>query len=227
MATPIFQHYSKGQKLSAREYNRAIDLLAGVANSLHIEGFVDSSGFHTRRLPVSISEDVTKIYAKITQTLSRGDVLQGIEEIDHYKIKIMGEIGISEWKVGQDYTIGTIIKITQDSEVTYRGCIKKHTSNNSDKKWNNNTYWEDSAGDIDAWVSGYSENLLYTIPWFQVDEIVEVAGRQDFDEDGQPTGETVWYILETVMRTEEIVENERHYSLLWNQDEKRAMAVFS
>ena len=167
-----------------------------------------------------------KIYAKITQSLSRGDVTTGAEEIDHYKIRLMGKTGVPEWESGQDYIVGQIRKITQDSDVTYRECTKSHTSNNSDKKWDNDTYWKDATGDLDALVHGYDGNLLHTIPWFQVDDIVEVASRQDFDDDGQPTGDAKWYILETVMKTEEIVNGERHYSLLWNTDEKRLMAVF-
>lgn len=44
-----FKHYRKGERQSAAEYNRAVDTLAGIAKSLHIQGFEDSTGFHSRR----------------------------------------------------------------------------------------------------------------------------------------------------------------------------------
>lgn len=51
MNKPIFKHVQKGDRPSAKEYNRRGDLLAAIANSLHIQSFFDSTGFHTRRFP--------------------------------------------------------------------------------------------------------------------------------------------------------------------------------
>lgn len=204
------------------ELNRKVNRFADIARRERPESPDIIQKTKAVRYPPGGSQ---RTYAKITQSLCRGNITAGVEEIDHYKIRLMTS-GTPDWEGGHDYTKGYVVKVTQDSKTIYRECTKPHTSNSSDKKWDNDTYWKDSEGDVDAWVHGYNGNLLYTIPWFQVDEIVEVVSRQDFDDEDKPTGDTKWYILETVVKTEEIVEDARHYSLLWNQDENRAMAVF-
>jgi len=49
-----FRHYRHGQKLSADEYNRLVDMVSSIVRSFHTMGFADSTGFHTRRMPVSL-----------------------------------------------------------------------------------------------------------------------------------------------------------------------------
>lgn len=51
MNKPIFRDVKKGDRPSANEHNMAMQLLSGLANSLHINSYVDSTGFHTRRMP--------------------------------------------------------------------------------------------------------------------------------------------------------------------------------
>lgn len=51
MNKPELRPASEGQRPSASEYNKLIKLVAGLCNSLHIQGYVDSTGFHTRRTP--------------------------------------------------------------------------------------------------------------------------------------------------------------------------------
>lgn len=51
MNRPIFTHFRRGDRPNAAEYNRLVDTVAGLANSLHIQGYYDSTGFHTRRFP--------------------------------------------------------------------------------------------------------------------------------------------------------------------------------
>ena len=49
----IIQHVTVGQRPSASEHNKLIDLVNSMQLSSHIQGFVDSSGVHTRRSPVA------------------------------------------------------------------------------------------------------------------------------------------------------------------------------
>lgn len=48
---PSFKHLNKGDKLSAREYNRLVDLVSGLASSQYTQSHYSSTGFHTRRFP--------------------------------------------------------------------------------------------------------------------------------------------------------------------------------
>ena len=45
-----------GQRPSASEQNRLIDAATSMLSSNHIQGFVDSTGFHTRRTPIDIAK---------------------------------------------------------------------------------------------------------------------------------------------------------------------------
>jgi len=81
--------------------------------------------------------------------------------------------------------------------------------------------------DVDAWVFGYAGSLLEAIPWFQVDDIIEVVKYDHPDFEARE-----WWIMETVTRVEEEGEDNEDgsptilSSIAWNADENRAMAVF-
>ena len=47
-----FRKVSEGDRLSAKEHNKLTALASGLANGLHIQGYQDGTGFHTRRSPV-------------------------------------------------------------------------------------------------------------------------------------------------------------------------------
>ena len=58
MKHPILKRYGRGERLSANEYNRVVNTVAANAGSLHIQGYQDSTGFHTRRSPtVAVEEE--------------------------------------------------------------------------------------------------------------------------------------------------------------------------
>lgn len=61
MNRPIFKHFRKGEQPSAQEYNRLVDAAAAIASSLHIQGYSDSTGFHTRRAPILPSAGGTEV----------------------------------------------------------------------------------------------------------------------------------------------------------------------
>jgi len=76
-------------------------------------------------------------------------------------------------------------------------------------------------------VFGYSGDLIETIPWLQPDDIVEVVA---YDDSRFPL--QTWWILETVIRIEEIEEVGEgeepiiHSSLAWNSGDNRAISVY-
>jgi len=152
------------------------------------------------------------IFAQVTQTLLRADVLADppVEERRKYGICFTTKT-IEDWAAGTIYEVGTIVKRLIDDEYAYYKCLVAHTSNNDDATTANTGLWELVEDDIEAGVLGFTGNLLETIPWFQVGDLVEVVSK---------SGE--WLIKGTVTRT----EKDGKYSLVWDQDKKRAMAVF-
>ncbi len=58
MNRETFKHFKKGDRPSAKEYNRLVDAVSKHSSSLHVQGLVDSSGSHTRRLPSVVAEEV-------------------------------------------------------------------------------------------------------------------------------------------------------------------------
>jgi len=78
MNKPIFKHVQKGDRPSAKEYNRRGDLLAAIANSLHIQGFFDSTGFHTRRTPAPIAKPT--IFAVQNATANKDGIYDCYEQ---------------------------------------------------------------------------------------------------------------------------------------------------
>ena len=68
MNKPEFSVVKENDRPSAKDHNKKSKLLAAVCNSLHIQGFTDSTGFHTRRTPESSKFRATifKVYAEGT-----------------------------------------------------------------------------------------------------------------------------------------------------------------
>jgi len=64
MDAPRFKKAIIGQLPSAGEHNRLADTVNNLANSLHIEGIQDSTGFHTRRSPINIAGTPRIAYVK-------------------------------------------------------------------------------------------------------------------------------------------------------------------
>lgn len=58
MKHPTLRHFRKGERLSALEYNKLVGTVSANAGSLHIQGYADSTGFHTRRLPSTAVAEV-------------------------------------------------------------------------------------------------------------------------------------------------------------------------
>lgn len=67
MKHPTFRHFKRGERLSAQEYNRVVRTVASNAGSLHIQGYADSTGFHTRRFP-SVAEAAVVVRSARIQT---------------------------------------------------------------------------------------------------------------------------------------------------------------
>lgn len=81
MNKPIFKHFEKGDRPSAKEYNRLVDLVAGIANSLHIQGFFDSTGFHTRRTPAGVGVGIIhKIFEVQNATANKDGIYDCYEQ---------------------------------------------------------------------------------------------------------------------------------------------------
>ena len=154
----------------------------------------------------------SSIFAQVTQTLQRADVLADppVEERRKYRIRLSEE-AVEDWAAGVSYEVGTVVKILAEGEYAYFECLVAHTSNNDDATTANTGLWEPVEDDIEAGVLGFTGNLLETIPWFQVGDLVEVVSKN-----------SEWLIKGTVTRT----EKDGKYSLVWDQDKKRAMAVF-
>jgi len=160
----------------------------------------------------------TGILAKITESLRRADETaeepEDREAVENYKIKLLGGAIIDEWAAdyGQ-YTAGDIAKYGE-KDYDYK-CLVTHNSEEA-KKPTNTTFWKELGAGLDAWVSGYAgENLLETLPWFQIDDIVEVEYHSG-----------KWWIKETATKVEVVEDDEIHCSLAWNETDERAMGVF-
>lgn len=170
-----------------------------------------------------------RTYAKITQSLTRGNAESGTAPINTYRIELLGLAATPEWVAGTTYPTGYYVKVSTSSPVVYYRCKKGHTSNNDDKKYTNTTFWEEySEHGLIAYVDGYDDDLLRTVPWFVVGQIVQVVERQDYDASGNPVGNKKWRILETVFTAEKIEAGGTYrYSVAWLEDKKRVAAVFA
>lgn len=73
MNQPIFKQATIGQRPSASEHNKLTGLATTLAKSLHIEGFADSTGFHTRRTPRSSQALLSTLKLFVVQSEATGD----------------------------------------------------------------------------------------------------------------------------------------------------------
>ncbi len=67
LITEPFRHLRANKdKVSASQYNRLVDLVSGMARSLMTNGFIDSTGFHIRKVPLQTGTGsiVRKAYCK-------------------------------------------------------------------------------------------------------------------------------------------------------------------
>jgi len=195
------------------------------------------------------------IYAVITQTLQREDPVAEPpeEEINHYHIELVSSIGATlagAWiwtnasasvttvgGTGGDATklaIGDYVRLSDGSQWYKVASVVSDNSFTITPVFQQATHTDDNGMSLwrnilDAYVAGYpiSKSLLQTVPWFQVNWVVEVIEQNDYDAEGQEIPDTKkWRIVQTVIKTEEIIAEIPCYSLYWNQDETRLMAVF-
>jgi len=188
----------------------------------------------------------TQVLAKITQSLQREDLNADpmVLEVDHYHIDFLsGGEDFPEWAIDMEIEYDMIVQVTTpavppDTPATIAFYKSKQTATYTstiETQPPNTSYWEDTQGE-DAYVLGYSpfQSLVETIPWYQVNDIVEVVQRSLYKFELDPeelTNDIVgnslrWYIVGTATRVEDNSSGERNYSLTWNVEQKRAMAVF-
>ena len=142
-----------------------------------------------------------------------------------YRIKLLSETVYDLWSASAgNYAVGDLVRY----ELFDYRCLIDHVSDDSNSPANP-TYWICVA--LDAGVLGYDYDddtgLLGAVPWFQVDDIVEVVELADYDEDGaEVAGSERWRICETAVRVEDHVDDQMSCSLSWNAATMRAMAVF-
>lgn len=104
-----FRRLQEGDYISAREWNTLVDLVKGLYRSTATDGIIDSTGFHPRRKPFSVSpttkvyrislidaEDEGGIYSCILQKwdIEQVDYVPTVEEpveSDYVKCKIVTE----------------------------------------------------------------------------------------------------------------------------------------
>ena len=151
------------------------------------------------------------VMARIVQGLAREDVVNSIEARDYYEIELL-DYPVDEWSATHGiYYVGDKVKYNYLIYV----CRIEHQSSASlpptaTSHWELSTYHK-------AWVFGYSGDLLEAAPWFQVNEKVEVIRYED-----PRFTDREWWILATVTR----IADGDCYSLMWNDDENRLMAVY-
>lgn len=197
-------------RISASEYNRAMVLIEKLARSTLMNSFTGASGILTRRDPVPPSS-ATAIYARIVQTLQREDVELSHDKINWYEIELLS-LKLQDWVPDHGtYYVGNLVKyqskiyeckIEHNASASFPPTVVSH--------------WGE-ASNIKAWVFGYSGDLIEAVPWFQVDDIVEVIRYDD-----SRWSDRKYWILKTVIQ----VEEGNNYSLTWNDEENRLMAVF-
>lgn len=76
---PNFKHLKKGDRVSAREYNRVVDLVAGLAASARPISFHNSTGLHTRMAPTA-KDLVIKIFAVQAATANKDGIYNCYEQ---------------------------------------------------------------------------------------------------------------------------------------------------
>ena len=200
---------AREDRLPASEYNKLTDSVEVLLKSQPALGFASSSGLSLRRMPAAISN--LRAYAEVIETLRREDttVVPTIEKRDRYEIELLSA-RLAAWAAGHGtYYPDDLVKF---SSKVYKCKIQHESSNPKDP--NNGTYWELSTH-TEAWVWGYTEDLLEAIPWIQPGELVEVML---YDHPNFP--ERKWWILGYGPTK---VQDGDDYSIMWDG---HAKAVF-
>lgn len=165
-----------------------------------------------RRRNISIASSQMKL-AKIVQSLQREDLTADppVEAIECYKIKLLSEDTYSAWSASYGlYEVGDKVEF----EYLDYECIVTHTSSEA-RKPTNTSFW--MCINPDAWILGYAgENLLEVIPWFQINDVVEVVYHEE-----------KYYIHETATKVE-FTDGSGNLSCSqsWHPEQCRAIAVY-
>ncbi len=93
MRREIFKHFKRGDRPSAAEYNRLVDAVTKHSSSLHAQGFVDSSGYHTRRLPSEAAVEPPLVGKVIIRCRVTGTLYEPVTVIRSVKIQAGGVPG--------------------------------------------------------------------------------------------------------------------------------------
>jgi len=194
-------------RLSASEYNRAVDLLYNLANSLYSYGYVDSSGFITRKPPIAGA-------VEIASNIQHYKVLRG-PEYDVYGeyVVVLESDNVEEWSSVTTYNTGD--KCWHGTERTVYSSIVDDNLNHEPPDAN---YWAvvdpiKPKWRVDPDFSNYSgvNDFRDLVPWFSEGDIVLVS----YD-----TDTSTYYFEETFSPAPE------DGSIRWNETDKRVMAVF-
>jgi len=172
-----------------------------------------------------VEGEIGSKYAWIVKTLQRADPVNEIEARNYYEIELVSA-AIPEWRVGEDYTKGYSVKLVEGAR-TYYECREDHTSTEARRPDIAPAYWDLKDSPEKAWVHGYYDDLLEASPWFKEGDMVEVLKRKEFDSNGEPTGESKWWIIETVRRVETTVGGYKRYSIFFDPAQWREKAVFA
>lgn len=105
---PDFIEAKIGEKPNAKDHNKLTGLVAGIASGLHIQGYSDSSGFHSRRTPK----------AKVNRlAYCKDDAAAGVEIDCYLDTDLLGEIVTVTCNIAQggaDLVAATPLLVTGD-----------------------------------------------------------------------------------------------------------------
>lgn len=149
-----------------------------------------------------------KYFATIVDTISKGDVIDGTDPKTKYYVKMKDE-AVDAWVSSEtSYAEGDLVRY--DGRIWE--CTKDHESHISRPPASDSAFWK-AWGEMAMTVLHFKEeNLPDAIPYYQIGNIVEVCQY-----------ENVWYILGTVIN---YVKGTK-YSLMWDEEDGRAKAVFA
>ena len=154
---------------------------------------------------------ISKVFARIVSTLRREDEVNNLTAIDYYEIELLA-YPIADWSASHGtYYVDDQVKYNDKIYI----CLIEHESSSALLP-TATSHWKESSYKK-AWVFGYSGDLLEAAPWFQIGDIVEVINYND-----SRWPEREWWIMETVIK---IADGDK-YSLMWNEDENRLMAIY-
>ena len=211
----------RNHKITAQEYNHLVNELNRLNRIRGLGGVIvrnHATGIDVLSTP---GETVSRQweYARIVQSLSRGDVDAGEPERNYYLISL--ELTApAAWAAGIFYDAGVSVSFG-GSEYT---CLVPHTSTAATDPISWPASWSENTGLYVAYVYHYDGDLLEAMPWFQVgDTVLVLSNGSNYD------------ILETVTRIENkknegTATEERIYSIAWsdyNSEDWKASAVYA